>query len=448
LQPRLEFFFDCSSPWTYLAFVRLLKLANRASIDLIWKPTLVGGVFNKVNADVYKQRETPNPVKAAYYRKDLADWAAFTGITIIKPTIFPVRSVNAMRGCFYAIQHGHIIEYARNLFEAYWRDDRDISQDSEIEACAHGAGLDGLALLEAAKSNSAKQQLIANTEELIARGGFGSPTFFVNTTDMNLLKLQSNVPTQEIEAMQYQEPDQNDGGDSGERPVSQGSPPSARRREPIFNKTPLGVAGLIGAILTAHLVSLLSGPIATQNAQMNFGVVPERILAEIGNNQFGSALVSLIAHQFMHGGTLHLVMNLAMLLQAGPIAEVGLGRNRDSVARFIVFFVACGICGGLTYCAINPTSLTPTIGASGAISGVFAGFLWAAIGLAKPGQAMLRPVLTSAAVFLLINVGLAWVGRVLNFMPIAWESHLGGFLAGLILYPLIARAGRAKATSV
>lgn len=216
------------------------------------------------------------------------------------------------------------------------------------------------------------------------------------------------------------------------------------RREPIFNQTPLGVAGLIGAILTAHIVSLLTGAHAIEIAQTNFGVVPARILGELSDKDFGSALTSLIASQFMHGGTLHLVMNLAMLLQAGPIAELGLNRNRDSVARFVIFFVLCGIAGGVVYCLINPASMTPTIGASGAISGVFAGFLWAAIGLAKPGQAMLRPVITSAAVFLLINVGLAWVGRALNFMPIAWESHLGGFLAGLLLYPIIARAGRAK----
>jgi membrane associated rhomboid family serine protease len=218
-------------------------------------------------------------------------------------------------------------------------------------------------------------------------------------------------------------------------------------REPIFNHTPLGVAGLIGAILVAHIISLLVGPEITLQTQLTYGVVPERVFADLSAGNYLSALTSLVAHQFMHGGTLHLVMNLAMLLQAGPIAELGLGRNRDSVARFVVFFVLCGIFGGLAYCVINPSSPVPTIGASGAISGVFAGFLWAAIGLAKPGQAMLRPVLSSAAVFLLINVGLAWIGRALNIMPIAWESHLGGFLAGLILYPLIARAGRSKAVT-
>jgi membrane associated rhomboid family serine protease len=228
--------------------------------------------------------------------------------------------------------------------------------------------------------------------------------------------------------------------------VSEPVPPNPLppKREPIFNQTPLGVAGVIAAILLAHLASLLAGASATQAAQVNFGVVPARVLSLLSEGDIVPAFTSLIGSQFMHSGTLHLVMNLAMLLQAGPIAELGFGKSKDSVARFVLFFVTCGIFGGLAYCWINPHSLNPTIGASGSISGVFAGFLWAAIGLAKPGQAMLRPVLSSAAVFLLINVGLAWVGRVLNFMPIAWESHLGGFIAGLILYPIIARLGRSK----
>jgi 2-hydroxychromene-2-carboxylate isomerase len=184
LLPRLEFFFDCSSPWTYLAFVRLLKLANRVPIDLVWRPVLVGGVFNKVNEDVYKQRETPNPVKSSYYRKDLKDWADFVGIKLIQPSIFPVRAVTAMRACFHAIEKDRLIFFAQALFEAYWQHDRDISLESEIYACAQRAGLNGDDLLADAASPQAKAALIANTEDLIQRGGFGSPTFFINTTDM------------------------------------------------------------------------------------------------------------------------------------------------------------------------------------------------------------------------------------------------------------------------
>ena len=153
-------------------------------MDLIWKPILVGGVFNKVNADVYKQRAVPNPIKAAYYKKDMADWATLAGVTIRHPDVFPVKSVTAMRACFFANEQGLMVPFATALFEAYWRDNRDISQDDEIGACAALAGLDRDALLEAARSTQAKAALIANTEALMDRGGFGSPTFFLNETDM------------------------------------------------------------------------------------------------------------------------------------------------------------------------------------------------------------------------------------------------------------------------
>ena len=60
---KLEFFFDVSSPWTYLAFERVEGIAERTGAELVWKPFLVGGVFNKVNPSVYQRRENPIPAK-------------------------------------------------------------------------------------------------------------------------------------------------------------------------------------------------------------------------------------------------------------------------------------------------------------------------------------------------------------------------------------------------
>ena len=70
---RIEFFFDCSSPWTYLAFHRIEAIARAGAAELSWRPILVGGVFNQVNASVYEQRANPTPAKLRYYGKDLAD---------------------------------------------------------------------------------------------------------------------------------------------------------------------------------------------------------------------------------------------------------------------------------------------------------------------------------------------------------------------------------------
>jgi 2-hydroxychromene-2-carboxylate isomerase len=181
---RLEFFFDCSSPWTYLAFHRVEDLAAEAGARLVWRPILVGGVFNAVNQSVYEQRSKPVAPKLRYYRKDLGDWARSYGLRIGSPPVFPVNSVKAMRGAIVAQEAGRISPYARALFEAYWGDLLDISQDVVLGDLAERVGLDRDAFFEKIRLIDTKQKLRANTDELIERGGFGSPTFFVDGGDM------------------------------------------------------------------------------------------------------------------------------------------------------------------------------------------------------------------------------------------------------------------------
>jgi 2-hydroxychromene-2-carboxylate isomerase len=78
--PDIEFFFDISSPWTYLAFTNIQPLAAEFGATIRWKPFMVGGVFNTVNPTVYESRRTPVPAKQAYLGKSLADWARWTGV--------------------------------------------------------------------------------------------------------------------------------------------------------------------------------------------------------------------------------------------------------------------------------------------------------------------------------------------------------------------------------
>jgi 2-hydroxychromene-2-carboxylate isomerase len=181
---RLEFFYDCSSPWTYLAFDQIEGVATACGADLVWRPVLVGGVFNAVNESVYEQRANPVPAKLRYYGKDLADWARRYGLRIGTPSIFPVNSVKAMRGALVAEEHGAISPYSRAVFEAYWGDDQDIASDEVLSNIVAGVGLDTAEFFEKIASAPYKQRLRENTEELVARGGFGSPTMFVDETDM------------------------------------------------------------------------------------------------------------------------------------------------------------------------------------------------------------------------------------------------------------------------
>lgn len=178
--PDIEFFFDISSPWTYLAFTNVQPMAAELGATIRWKPFMVGGVFNTVNPTVYESRRTPVPSKQAYLGKSLADWARWTGVQIkFPPTVFPVNSVKLMRGCLVLDESGQLPAFAKAGFEAYWRDDLDIAQDSVVrEVCAR-AGIDADALLAAIGTQEIKDQLRANTEELIARGGFGTPTIFL-----------------------------------------------------------------------------------------------------------------------------------------------------------------------------------------------------------------------------------------------------------------------------
>ena len=177
---KLEFFYDCSSPWTYLAFSKVEEVARRHDADLVWRPILVGGLFNTVNPSVYESRAKPVPVKAKYYVKDLRDWAQYYRLKIGNPTVFPVNSVKAMRGAFVAHEHRMIAAYSRRVFEAYWGDDSDISKDEVLREIVRGVGLDEKEFFTKIASDEYKARLRANTEELIERGGFGSPTMFVD----------------------------------------------------------------------------------------------------------------------------------------------------------------------------------------------------------------------------------------------------------------------------
>jgi 2-hydroxychromene-2-carboxylate isomerase len=182
--PTLEFFFDCSSPWTYLAFHRIEEVARDAGAELVWRPILVGGVFNSVNPSVYEARKNPVPARARYYVKDLADWARLYGLAIGMPRVFPVNSVRAMRGCFVALEESCLPAYARAVFEAYWGDLADISQEEVLEKIVARLGLDRDAFFEKIADPIYKAKLRESTDELIRRGGFGSPTMFVNRDDM------------------------------------------------------------------------------------------------------------------------------------------------------------------------------------------------------------------------------------------------------------------------
>jgi len=159
-------------------------MRDPAQVEILWKPILVGGVFNAVNPAIYDVRANPVPAKASYARKDLQDWAKFVGIDIGQPPVFPVNSVKAMRGAFFALDNDLLIPYAKAVFKRYWTDLADISQADELRAIVDSVGLDEQAFFSAIASQDYKDRLRDTTDELMRRGGFGSPTLYLDGDDM------------------------------------------------------------------------------------------------------------------------------------------------------------------------------------------------------------------------------------------------------------------------
>ncbi len=182
---QVEFFFDCSSPWTYLGFEALCAAAREDGFGICFRPFLVGGVFNTVNPSVYAMREAAANPKTSYFWKDLHDWINRSGLAIKwRPSIFPINSARAMRCALLAADAGACEAFARRTFQLYWGEDRDIADPAVLAIACTAAGLDPQSTLEAADSPELKARLRANTDEIIARGGFGTPTFYVGGTDM------------------------------------------------------------------------------------------------------------------------------------------------------------------------------------------------------------------------------------------------------------------------
>ncbi len=186
MSDRVEFFYDLSSPWTYLAFTNLSGVMARTGECATLRPVLVGGVFNAVNPSVYAAREQSNNRKLKHSWKVLNDWAVLAGVELHFPSQWhPAKSVNAMRFCCaLADDTPALTDFTRAAFHSYFVCQDNLDDPDVLESVANEAGLDGAAIRARSVSDDVKALLRANTDELISRGGYGSPTIFVNGTDM------------------------------------------------------------------------------------------------------------------------------------------------------------------------------------------------------------------------------------------------------------------------
>lgn len=214
------------------------------------------------------------------------------------------------------------------------------------------------------------------------------------------------------------------------------TPPQAERPRGRLARMPRVVTGLVAVISLAFVASLFLDAPTQEMLFTRLGVTPALILMEAPHAPL-AALEPFFGHVFLHGGWLHLIFNAFLILQTGELVAERFGRTPAGAAKFLALFFGSGVAGAALFVALNPQSQSPAIGASGAASGLFAAYLLA---LAPTWRLALRApqVWQMGFYFLLVNVGVAMLARSSGVLPIAWEAHLGGFLGGLLLYPLLA----------
>jgi len=176
-KPVVEFFFDVTSPYSYLASTQMAGLAERTGATIAWRPFFLGGLFAAVG------NEAPALLKprAAYMGRDLQRWAKRYGAPLRWPSRFPINTVKAQRMLLALREEkgdGACADLAAAFFAAYWAADRDVADLEVLTEVASQAAFDGAALAERTQDPTVKEALKAATTEAEERGAFGAPTFF------------------------------------------------------------------------------------------------------------------------------------------------------------------------------------------------------------------------------------------------------------------------------
>jgi len=203
--------------------------------------------------------------------------------------------------------------------------------------------------------------------------------------------------------------------------------------EPLFD-APLASLMLIALLAAAFGAQVWLGDAAVLEGALSAGALRE------------GRWWTLVSHIFLHGGVAHIVMNGAAALAFGPAVARYFGHGPRAGAVFFLYFIVTGVIGGLTFVALHPAGIDPMVGASGAICGLWGGatrLLGRWRGLSGLWSRPVRGQLAAFAIMNLILIGLGFAGGFIGAgLRIAWEAHVGGFIAGLLLIAPFARLAR------
>ncbi len=174
---QVEFFFDVGSPYSYLAYHQLPKIAQAKGAEILWRPMLLGGVFQATG----NSSPATIPAKGRYSNIDLERWATYFGVPIQQNPHFPINTLQLMRGAvgMQLRSDAEFHNYLGAIFSAMFEHPRNLGDLNELAAVLEAAGISPALMMELVQDDHVKQTLRKTTEEAVARGVFGAPTFFV-----------------------------------------------------------------------------------------------------------------------------------------------------------------------------------------------------------------------------------------------------------------------------
>ncbi len=177
MSKSVEFFFDVGSPTTYLAWTQLPAIARETGAQIVWRPMLLGGVFKATG----NASPVTVPAKGRWMGGDIARFAKRYGVPFAFNPHFPVNTLALMRGAagLQLRQPQRLEAYLNAVFRAMWVDAVNLDEAAQVARVLGAAGFDADAFAGLVGDPEVKAALMATTEEAVARGVFGAPSFFV-----------------------------------------------------------------------------------------------------------------------------------------------------------------------------------------------------------------------------------------------------------------------------
>ncbi|MCR9097016.1 MAG: 2-hydroxychromene-2-carboxylate isomerase [bacterium] len=180
-EPSVEFHFDFGSPNAYLSHVVIPAVEERTGVKFRYVPVLLGGLFKATGNASPAVTLAGIKNKGEYQRIEMQRFLTKHGITSFHSNPhFPVNTLQIMRGAIAAESLGCFERYVDEVYRHMWSDPRKMDDPEVIRSAFDESGLPTEALFEGMQDPEVKAKLIANTDASVARGNFGSPTFFVD----------------------------------------------------------------------------------------------------------------------------------------------------------------------------------------------------------------------------------------------------------------------------